>query len=129
MMDAHRRMHLKTYIIAVVVSVLALLLPGCKSGEGPLLINSSGQSARLVVHAVDGSRYEGVCEDQAAVWAGRARSVVARIEVFVGATRYELSGEELTVPYGKDVTTAFIIEKGRPRKLALDEARILMRAR
>ena len=122
-------MRLRTFITFLILVAAGVGYAGCKSGDGPLLINSSGRTMRLVVHLTDGTSYDGECADQSAVWAGRAKSVVSRIEIVMGEATFELSGEELTVPFGKDATTAFIVEVDGPRKLALDEAKILMRGR
>lgn len=119
----------KTTFITLLLVAASLMLAGCNSGQGPLLINTSGQTIRLVVHASDGSTYDGECEDQSAAWAGKSKLTVSTIEIFMGDTRFELSGDELSVPFGKDGTTAFIVENTGPRKLALDEAKILMRGK
>lgn len=123
------KLNFRSPLFCAVLALAAFLLAACDSSDGPLLINTSGKPIRLVVHSADGSTFDGECEDQSAVWVGKAKTTVSRIEIFVGEVRYELKGEELTLPYGKDRTTAFIVEASGPRKLALAEAKILMRGR
>lgn len=122
-------MKLSNLLPAAVVALACCLLVSCKSGNGPLLINLSGQPARLVIQTDRGETFDGSCEDQAAVWVGRSGTQVSRIEIQMSAATHVLEGEELRTPFGKDHTTAFLIEATGPRKLTLDEAGILMRNR
>jgi deoxyxylulose-5-phosphate synthase len=115
-------------LLAAVLTALACsLLVSCDSGQGPLLINVSGQSVQLHVQTDRGEGYDGACEDQAAVWVGRSGATTTRVEIKMAAATYVLEGDDLLVRFGKDKATAFAIESTGPRKLELREAEALMR--
>lgn len=122
-------MKTSTGLASCILIAVTFLLAACSSSDGPLLVNTSGASVAIVVHSSDGSTFRGTIADHDAVWAGKPRSEVQRIEIAAAGQDYVIAGDDLHVPYGKDATSAFIIEKSGPRKLTLQEARILMRNR
>lgn len=114
-------------LAALLVTIACLILTGCDSGQGPLLINVSGQSVQLHVQTDRGEGYDGACEDQAAVWVGRSGATTTRVEIKMAAATHVLEGDDLLVRFGKDKATAFAIEATGPRKLEMREAEALMR--
>lgn len=122
-------MTLHRNLVLALVSLCGLLLVACKRGDGPLLINLSGQTVHVHIVSEHGEPIEGECEDQAAVWTGEGGNEPRRIEVVLGPTTHVLEGDELLVPFGKDPMTAFVIEAQGLRKLTVEEAQMLMRTR
>ncbi|MBE2212430.1 MAG: hypothetical protein IAE82_01055 [Opitutaceae bacterium] len=114
-------------LAAVLTALACALLVACNSGQGPLLINVSGEAVRLHVQSDNGETYDGTCDDQAAVWVGRSGATTTRVEIKLAAATYVLEGDDLLVRFGKDKATAFAIESSGPRKLELREAEVLMR--
>ena len=117
------------FLIRLALLLTCAALVACSSAEGPLIYNASGRAIQLVVRSEDGSVFEGACDNEEALWVGKARTATVRVEIVSGGERHVLAQEELNTRFGKDETTAFIVEASGPRKLTLVEARILLRGR
>jgi len=116
-------------LAAACIVFASTLLVSCKSGHGPLLINVSGETMTLRIHADAGGITDGECGDQAAVWVGKSGAQTTRVEIKMPSASYVLEREALNTPFGKDETTAFVIEATGPRKLTLREAEVFLRNR